>query len=705
MHIHECKLKTQEELQELDSMFLISSYSHSKLKQYSRNQKAFEMLYIYNFRAKASATTIAGQAYHYALERFFKEKKDGIHLSIIDLEMLIFNFIDEQKDENWKLQKMTPTIEECKIKATDSALKGIRNFYSEIDVYLDEIDEISEVELYFSEFLTINGVDIPMRCNGKIDIKFRSKQGKMVLGDHKLRSIYTPEEEIALTSGSQAVIYSKGSESLTGQKVDEVWFFENKIAKNKDNSPQIQVSKIKMNPDTIRLYESLVYEPLRAVLKATSDPDHVYLINDSDNFVDMAEIYDFWGKTIMGEMDGCDIEESKRELIEKRTKKIRDASINVISPKVIKDFRKNASKFIKYDMTNTDMTTAEKIEHVLKTKQIHVSVAHELSGYSSNTYLLEFSAGTNISSIYSKRLDIANALNVANVRIPQNLQMYNDKSYMGIETAKKRNKDLIWDAKYLEDMKIPIGIDNMGDLIFWNLKNESTANKFTSGSVGAGKSANIISDLEYVLLLKEVKRISIFDPKREFLKYSKNKKVTVYNDYLEMELAMKALVDEMDEKIKQGVKEYVYVIIDEYADILGNTRKGKELDKMEMVQDGFYAPKKMMGIPMPPEPKMKLKKTGQIASFEENFMKLAQKGRSSGFRIDAATQISTADVLTSKIKVNFPVIVCFRMPKEANSRVALDESGAEMLTGAGDGLIKSPDFPEVTRFQAFYKPD
>lgn len=705
MHIHECKLKTPEELQELDSLFLISSWSYSKLKQYARNPKAFEMLYIYNYRAKASATTIAGQAYHYALEMFFKNKKDGVELGLVELEMLIFNFIDEQKEENWKLQKTTPTVEECKAKANESALKGIRNFYEEISVYLEEIDEILEVEVFFSEFLTINGVDIQMKCNGKIDIKFRSKQGKIVIGDHKLRSVYTPEEEIGLTSGSQAVLYAKGSESQSGQHVDEVWFFENKIAKNKDGSPQIRLSKIEMTHDTRRLYESLIYEPIRAVLHATSDPDHVYLINDSDNFVDMAEIYDFWGKTILGEMEDCEIEESKRELIEMRTKKIRDASINVVSPKVIKDFRKHASKYIKYDMTNTDMTTAEKIEHVLKTKQIYANVAHELSGYSSNTYLLEFSAGTNIASIYSKRLDIANALNVPNVRIPTNLQMFNDKSYMAIETSKKREKDLIWDKKYLDDMKIPLGIDNMGNLVFWNLKNESTANKFTSGSVGSGKSVNIISDLEYVLLIKEVKRIAIFDPKMEFVKYSKNKKVTVYNDYLEMELAMKALVDEMDEKIKEGVKEYVYVIIDEYADILGNVRKGKQLDKMEMVQDGFYAPKKMMGIPMPPEPKMKLKKTGQIASFEENFMKLAQKGRSSGFRIDAATQISTADVLTSRIKVNFPVIVCFRMPKEANSRVALDESGAESLTGAGDGLIKSPDFPEVTRFQAFYKPD
>ncbi len=146
------------------------------------------------------------------------------------------------------------------------------------------------------------------------------------------------------------------------------------------------------------------------------------------------------------------------------------------------------------------------------------------------------------------------------------------------------------------------------------------------------------------------------------------------------------------------------MIVDEYSKILGESKTGKELDIKEMVQDGFYAPKKMMGIPMPPEPKMKLKVVDREKSFEENFLLLSQTGRSAGFRISAATQISTADVLTTRIKVNYPVVVSFRVPKKSNSLVALDEPGAEDLIGKGDGLIKSPDFPVVTRFQAFYKP-
>ena len=83
--------------------------------------------------------------------------------------------------------------------------------------------------------------------------------------------------------------------------------------------------------------------------------------------------------------------------------------------------------------------------------------------------------------------------------------------------------------------------------------------------------------------------------------------------------------------------------------------------------------------------------------------RILQKGRSSGFRVLAATQRASVKIIAGDLKVNFSVQICFRVPKKVDSKVMIDEPGAELLAGAGDGLIRTPELIDITRFQAFYK--
>lgn len=694
------KSYSQDELENLFSQFLISSWSYSKVTGFARNEKAFEMNYIFGVQSKRSATTIAGEAYHHALKYYFSKLKKGELIDIIELESSAFEFIDEIDANLWKIQKTTPTIEECKIKATVTTASLLRNFISEISIYESEVDRILDVELYCNEFLTVNGVDIPLPCHAKIDLALKMKDGRTIIADHKSKISYSGEDEIALSIGVQAITYVKCYEEKRGLKVDEVWFVENKHSKNKDGSPQIQAFKVTLDKDTRSLYEALLYEPLRKMLQATSDPDYVYLINDSDNFVDKAELYDFWAKTMISEIEDFNVEESKKELVSKRLKKIRDASVKIINPKVIKDFKKNASKFIQYDLSNSDMTKEQKIEHVLRSFGTIVQVAHMLEGYSSYTYLLEVSAGVKIASIHSHRLDIANALDVPKVRISQELIVYQGKAYLSVEVSKKRTVDLLFDPKELIGMKIPIGKNNFRETIIWDLNNHSTPHVLICGATGSGKSVSVKSTIEYAKL-SNVEKIVVFDPKYEFTSYNNDYKVEVYNDIIEIENEMIKLVDEMNDLVKNGRRKFTLVVFDEFADAVAQSRKGNELMIKEMVQVGNYAPK---GLMMESAPKMKLEKVGELKSLEENLKILLQKGRSCGFRIMAATQRASVKVITGDAKVNFPVQICFRVPKETDSRVVIDESGAEALQGMGDGLIKSPEYKDVVRFQSFYKP-
>lgn len=702
---HAFKELNEDQREELQSQYLIDSWSYSKLSEFSRNEKAFEMSYIYGCYGKSSASTIAGQAYHEALENYFKALKDGEILDVVDMEAIAFGHIEKIRPNWWKLQKTTPTVDECKKKAFTLSTQLIRNFMKEIDIYMNDVESILDVEVYCDEYLTVNGVDLPLPCHSKIDLVVRLKNGLNAVIDHKSKAILTNPEDLALTIGRQGITYTKNYEAKTGIPIHEVRFIENKYSQNKDKSPQLSMFILEMDADTRALYEALLYEPLKRMLTAVGDPDYVYLINDADNYIDKAELYAFWAKTQIAEIDEFNVAPGKRDLIAKRLRKIRDSNAANITPKIINKFRENASEFIAYDLSNKNMTQEEKIEHVLRSFGISVEVAHKNDGYSSNTYLLRVSAGVKISSIHNHRLDIANVLDVPNVRISKALVMHEGKSFLAVEFSKQREKDLIFDPSYLDGMKIPVGVDNFGKTIVWDLENHSTPHLLTCGATGSGKSVFIKSTIEYAKLAG-VENIVILDPKFEFTSYAKDAGVSVFNDVLEIEEEMKRQVDEMNKLVKSGQKRKTLIVFDEFADAVAQSRSGKQLDNYENQVTGYYkqsAAAQLEGIP--PQEKIEKIFLGTDKSLEENLKILLQKGRSSGFRIAAATQRASVKVITGDAKVNFPVQICFRVPKETDSRVVLDEPGAESLAGMGDGLIKSPQYPDIVRFQAFYKPD
>lgn len=329
------------------------------------------------------------------------------------------------------------------------------------------------------------------------------------------------------------------------------------------------------------------------------------------------------------------------------------------------------------------MTNEEKIEHLLRTFNISVQVAHKIDGFSCDTYLCEAAAGVKLDSIRRYSLDIANALDVASVRIPGELVIYHKKSYLAIEVNKARERNLLWDQRYADGYKIPLGLDNYNKKVIWNLDNHSTPHMLVCGATGSGKSVCIRSTIEFALV-SGIKRIFIMDPKYEFTNYAGDERIKVLNEIHDIEMQMKSLVDNMNALVRSGRSHKTLIIFDEYADAISQARKGRELDIEGIKEDGT------IGV------------IGRDRSLGENLQILLQKGRSSGFRILAATQRASVKVINGDAKVNFPVLVCFRVPKAADSRVVIDEDGAEMLTGHGDGLIKSPEYNDtVVRFQGF----
>ena len=651
------------------SFYLLDSWSYSKVACFARNEKAFEKEYIYCERGQRSASSIAGNAYHKALEFFFSKIRGGYEQpEIIDLQQVAYVYIDEVPSSEWKLQKTTPTIEKAKEKATKDVTSALQNFYNEMDVYMEDIAEVLGVEERIEQWLVINGVDVPLPCHSELDLIVRTKSGRVAIIDHKMKSAYSDEKEVALVHGKQAICYILQYEAKHPDvKVDEVRFFENKVSANKDKTPQIKRFVLDMDADSRRLYEALLYEPLRRMIEAVSNPDYIYTVNDSDNLTDKAELYEFWTRTLIADVDDFNIPEGKKSLIAQRQRKIKDSSLASIDPRVITSFRKNAAAFITFDYSMTNMTNSEKIEHCLRTFGQIVKVAYEIKGFSSDTYLLECSAGVKIANIDKYRLDIASALTVPTVRISRTLVEYEGKTYLAIEANKKRTEDLFWDASMLQGRRIPIGVDNYRNTVCWDLDNHSTPHMLICGATGSGKSVCIRSTVEYAKAAG-IENIIMFDPKYEFCDVPG---IECYNEIEDIEAMMQMLVEDMQRKAKARRKTGItLVIFDEFADAIAQARSGKALNGEK--------------------------------SLEENLRVLAQKGRSLGFRIVAATQRASTKIITGDTKVNFPVQICFRVPKAVDSTVVIDEEGAESLAGLGDGLMRSPEYLNTVRFQGFY---
>lgn len=666
---------THEQLEEHFSNYLIDSWSYSAVSCFARNEKAFEMQYVYREKDRSGISAVVGNAYHWALRQFFCAFSPGLDPeNVVNLTQAAYDYLDEVPANAWRLTGKVTSVDAAVREATSRINNLLKFFCAEASTYTEHIRKVLDVEFKFAEWIVLNGVDIPLPCHAIIDVVAELDDGRIVIMDHKSKSKYTDESEVVLVHGQQGITYVKVWEARNpGKTVSEVWFIENKESENKDKSAQLRKHIIKMDADSRRLYETLLYEPLRRMLEAVADPDYIYTINTSDNFVDKAVLYDFWARTQLCEVVDFEyVPEDKRALLEKRQRKIKDSSAASITPKIITEFRKNAASFITFDYAHSNMTNSEKIEHLLRTYNIKLQVAHVQEGFSCDTYLCDVAPGVEIASIYRHSLDIAYALDVPNVRIAGFLMMYEGKSYVAIEVNKKSTETLYWDKRYLDGHRIPLGLDNFRRPVYWDLDNHSTPHALVCGSTGSGKSVELISILEYAKAAG-IKDIIIFDPKWEFVNICE-KDVEVINEIADIEARMKTLVDDMNDRIRMRYSHLTLVIFDEFADANDQARTAKQLGEGEK-------------------------------TLQENFKMLLQKGRSCGFRFVAATQRADTRTINGTIKVNFPVLVCFRVPKALDSKVVIDEEGANTLAGRGDGLLRSPEYQDhIVRFQGFYHP-
>jgi S-DNA-T family DNA segregation ATPase FtsK/SpoIIIE len=290
--------------------------------------------------------------------------------------------------------------------------------------------------------------------------------------------------------------------------------------------------------------------------------------------------------------------------------------------------------------------------------------------------------------------DLALALSAHSIRIEAPVP---GKGYVGIEVPNEQTalvalRDVMESETFNKlkgTLRLGLGQDVSGTAISVDLA--AMPHLLIAGTTGSGKSVCVNSIIVSLLLQNtpDDLKVMMVDPKRVEL--------TGYNGIphllapvvVELERVVASLqwvTREMDERYRKFAKAGVRNIADHNARAL--TTNEKKLPYLVVVIDELAD----LMLLAPDET-------------ERTITRLAQLARATGIHLIIATQRPSVDVVTGLIKANFPARIAFAVASSVDSRVILDQPGAERLLGRGDMLLQSPDASAPLRMQGVFVSD
>jgi S-DNA-T family DNA segregation ATPase FtsK/SpoIIIE len=322
---------------------------------------------------------------------------------------------------------------------------------------------------------------------------------------------------------------------------------------------------------------------------------------------------------------------------------------------------------------------------------------------------VELEAGLRLSKITSLADDLAIALRVPSVRIVAPIP---GKNTVGIEVPNAerqlvRIREVIEEASAkAQKMKIPIylGKDVAGNPMVADLA--SLPHLLIAGRTGTGKSVCLNTIIVSMLMSRrpDEVRMLLIDPKMVELSPYKtlpHLMHPVVTDMKKAEAILAWAVEKMEER-------YALLARAGVRHISGYNQLGEE-ELMERLQPENDEERKNIPTHLPyivivADEMADLMMTA-AKEVETHIIRLAQKSRAVGIHLVLATQKPTVDVITGLIKSNLPARIAFQVASRTDSRVVLDEMGADKLLGNGDMLFLWPGTSTLIRGQGTYVTD
>ncbi|MET0513347.1 MAG: DNA translocase FtsK 4TM domain-containing protein [Thermoleophilaceae bacterium] len=351
-------------------------------------------------------------------------------------------------------------------------------------------------------------------------------------------------------------------------------------------------------------------------------------------------------------------------------------------------FLKRSNGAQKVDTKGIERTGAQLTE-ALSHFNVEGRVIGTVTGPHVTRYELRMAPGVKMSKVAQLKDDLAYALAADQVRI---LAPIPGKQAVGVEVPNRVRKmvhlgDVFQEApKGWSPLSVWLGKDIAGKAIGTDLAKQPHI--LIAGTTGSGKSGCVNAMLSSVLLRSDPNevRMVLVDPKRVELNHYEGIPHLLTPVVTSPRLAANVLgnlIKEMEERYgvmsrtktrnlvelnrvraKQGERPlpYILCVIDELADL-------------------------MMVAP---------------ADVEDSIIRLAQKSRAVGIHLVLATQRPSADVITGMIKANVPARIAFAVSSQTDSRVILDQNGAESLLGQGDMLFRPAGESRSARIQGAF---
>lgn len=336
---------------------------------------------------------------------------------------------------------------------------------------------------------------------------------------------------------------------------------------------------------------------------------------------------------------------------------------------------------------NEQLSQSELIQAVLQSFKIQTYDFHEVHGKTVTLHKFRPQIGVRVAKIRNLKDELAATLCVPSVRIIAPME---DGS-VGIEVPNKDREilqmsDILNSLEYQNTaMELPCAIGRTVTNEIFMADLAEMPHLLVAGATGQGKSVGLNVILMSLLHKKtpDELRLILIDPKKvELNLYSKIESSYLASPVItepeDAEQKLEAICDLMDERYEllssvgvRNIKEYnaipiveklpyIVVVIDEYGDLVMTS--GKQMERA--------------------------------------ICRIAQKARAVGIHMIISTQRPSATIVTGNIKANFPTRIAFRTTTGTDSRVILDQTGAERLTGRGDMIFFSG--ADLARVQCAY---